>query len=1743
MPSNLKLLQTNTFTGCMNSDMAEEILPQDSYRNALNVHVLSTTGGQKGIITNCKGTTEIEFTLPAGNNVCIGAKDDTEKDRFYFLNWNSNGFSGIYMYNSLLNQVIPIILNLTDTNNVDIFEFTERGLVLHIDVVRSPTGDDLFYFAQGDFKAKKFNIQKALDKSPTGYGAIILPEYINAYKLASIFPPSLSYFTDTTRESNYLFTYLFKASVRHLYDDGEKNNWSEFSTVPLPLNEGFSGSTSVSNVNNGLKITVETGSSIVTQIEIAIQISGEPFVSIIVLDKDRLGIPDDSTYDYLWYNDNASYSGLDQLNVYRAYSYLPLKPALQAFTKNSMVYGKGLEGFPIVDVDVDAEVIYSDLFIPDATVNELNDPSFEQTAYASKFTRVGDGRRTNSRITLTIGFDVKAGNKFDLFGRNGDTDNPFFTYTATNADSAITVAANFKQQLEATGRILDTAPGLSPADIWVNTIDGGGNVSFSFIWEGEFGKNGKVGTSFTGQVNPVSVATLKNTGQSLSTHKSGGTIKYGIIYWDEDTRRSNTYTEDDAVVRTDFVTQTDGFKKVVHKLSIKNIPPVWAKYWELVRTQDLTYGNDFVQLLIQKAIESQSAVNTDYVDLIIGSLYTYQEMYPNTVVTYEFEKNDRVRLIKKEDDDTYYPFIETIVIDFKPVGTTETINEDVTTNDTSTVTIGGTTTTDNIGRYIVINGIEREIIAVPNGTTYTLDRAFGTSEKYPSFQIVDKRGILRVRKPLNVTIEDNSLVEVYKPTQNVESAQKNFYLFGQKYAITDWGTDLRAHTGNVQNQSPSDPVGTPAIVDIVKGTTYVRNRQLPTNNQIPGTQVVIDLVEDKGYSDFYASELNDNGKIAPEDDGSGQIRFGSRLRFSSNYIEGTRINGLNDFDNGNREDYNDPNGDIMLIKYREGLLYTFKQLRTLYIPILANIIVDEAGQEVLGTSDKLLNKAQYFVWEGGIGNMPESYASNQTWQYFLSPNSGVDCRIGGNGVLPISEEFNLDTRIQGYIKNAVTYSAFVFGGFDRENGERILTFESFNEYLYNSGFDVANWELFSPDLPDGTEFEITTQPVNGNVVIDGDGDFVYTPDTDFVGSDPFFYRWRVPAGDWTAPKKACLTVTPLVIPPPTVIYYNAELVVPFVKEGCPTAYHGSTVNYTVTEFTYSSPFSQEDADQQAIDEANVYGQENANEIGTCLPNDPDTFLFTDLINQPLSTLTESNAIVVSNDYPTYLISIVSGEYQINGGAWVTASGLVNAGDSVKLRKTTSASYNTAVTTTLTIGTISDTWSLTTEEDVDPDPFIFTDITNANISTVYTSNTITISGLSTGTSIAITVSGGEYSKNGSAYTSSVGSAQNGDTFSVRQTSSGAYSTASNCTLTAGAYSDTYTVTTKVAPSVDIDFIINQRLSSPYVNGGLEYVRNGVQQWVKFTNESSSVTATAGDVVVFTQISFLTLPWADNGTGVNSARLLVTDGGTLYDNTVTTQVAVLNTYSFTVLEGGNYVVDASTDSTMTGYDTYTFELTTYTTDVDLELQDSTDSAVLLIISNPQIGVSAYLFNVLSDGNPVIVPIDNTSATDGINVTLNGVGYTNTIPNIPASSSDSFTDAPKGNLQLGVTPNSGTSCGIPDSYTGGETFPTVREIVLGSGLGTVTLNFDAQTVPDKFIVVFDGVEVINTGYRGSTSQQSALDAALASRGLPPELITSPGNGSANFVKSTATTIAYVYVYAPIGGTVWNFTMLCPV
>jgi len=114
---------------------------------------------------------------------------------------------------------------------------------------------------------------------------------------------------------------------------------------------------------------------------------------------------------------------------------------------------------------------------------------------------------------------------------------------------------------------------------------------------------------------------------------------------------------------------------------------------------------------------------------------------------------------------------------------------------------------------------------------------------------------------------------------------------------------------------------------------------------------------------------------------------------------------------------------------------------------------------------------------------------------------------------------------------------------------------------------------------------------------------------------------------------------------------------------------------------------------------------------------PNAFAFVDQTGVALNTLVTSNAITVSGINTAAPISVTGGEYEINGsGTWTGVVGTVNNGNTVRVRQTSSSSFSTTTDCTLTIGGVSDTFSVTTLDGVDPSLEITSHTNNQDVGT-------------------------------------------------------------------------------------------------------------------------------------------------------------------------------------------------------------------------------------------------------------------------------------------------------------------------------------------------------------------------------------------------------------------------------------------
>ena len=292
---------------------------------------------------------------------------------------------------------------------------------------------------------------------------------------------------------------------------------------------------------------------------------------------------------------------------------------------------------------------------------------------------------------------------------------------------------------------------------------------------------------------------------------------------------------------------------------------------------------------------------------------------------------------------------------------------------------------------------------------------------------------------------------------------------------------------------------------------------------------------------------------------------------------------------------------------------------------------------------------------------------------------------------------------------------------------------------------------------------------------------------------------------------------------------------------------------------------------------------------------PDAFTFTDVSNVALGSVQTSNAITVAGITAAAPISVTGGTYSIGCTASFTAvAGTINNGQTVCVQHTASASFSTATNTTLTIGGVADTFTSTTlASDTTPTAFTFTDVTNVALSSVQTSNAITVAGINT--AAAISVTGGTYSIGCTAsFTAVAGTINNGQTVCVQHTASASFSTATNTTLTIGGVSDIFTSTTLAADTTPNAFTFTDQ-----ANVALGSVVTSDSVTVGGINTAAAISVTGGTYSIGCTGTFTGTASTINNTQTVCVRHTASGTPATATNTVLTIGGVSDTFTSTTV----------------------------------------------------------------------------------------------------------------------------------------------------------------------------------------------------------------------------------------------------
>lgn len=272
--------------------------------------------------------------------------------------------------------------------------------------------------------------------------------------------------------------------------------------------------------------------------------------------------------------------------------------------------------------------------------------------------------------------------------------------------------------------------------------------------------------------------------------------------------------------------------------------------------------------------------------------------------------------------------------------------------------------------------------------------------------------------------------------------------------------------------------------------------------------------------------------------------------------------------------------------------------------------------------------------------------------------------------------------------------------------------------------------------------------------------------------------------------------------------------------------------------------------------------------GTYGSGSSNAFGFVSVTGVAFNTLITAPAVTISGipagcPGEVFVSGQGSPQISINGGAWSEWGSIAN-GQTLAVRLTSGGAFGTTHTALISIGSTDESWIVTTiEADTTPNAFSFTDQTNVALSTLTTSNTITISGINTGATVSVSGAGAQVSINGGGWVTS-GTILNGQSLQVRMTSAASPGAEQTAAVSVGGVIAEWSVTTVGPDTTPAAFtftdLVNQELNTLLTSNVITI--SGIN-----TTTPVSVTGTGA------QVSINGGAWATSGNITNGQTLAV------------------------------------------------------------------------------------------------------------------------------------------------------------------------------------------------------------------------------------------------------------------------------
>ncbi len=526
------------------------------------------------------------------------------------------------------------------------------------------------------------------------------------------------------------------------------------------------------------------------------------------------------------------------------------------------------------------------------------------------------------------------------------------------------------------------------------------------------------------KANPVTTMganiIIFNSG-AIASLKKGGKYRFGIVYYDYANRSTTTLTDDSLNLSIPFPTNpaSTGFRKgrVLVDWDIYSLPPDWATHYQWVRTLN---GNQ--QKLLQWAAKTVtyiddsgatvSSINATQIKISLANITDYTSIHPDSNVGYTFEDGDRLILIKNPSGNFYNDYY-----DFKIKGVKSGALLDIFIDNNHTVVPD------------LSDGVFFEIY---NPTKTATDEIFyEIGECYP---IVENKNGIKIHDGSTINQEYWEFYDnFFDPTTSklgFVSLTPNDFKVGDTIVITqnpgfDPATILYNTTAKIIALTTTVNFGQPVFVIVTdqaflvntlpqsgnviraangtfkNGDTWNRLREIPISS---ATSIVGWYVEDYSISDFYISKDQSIGRPNAVNREIGQINRQSTIRFSNNYIQDTKINGLSSNEGLNEKVLPANYGTIKKLVYtKTTLLAIHENSQIVSMEIGKQTLRDTGNTQLVAITDQVLPTD--YQYQGSLGTQnPESIVKDDDDNvHGIDVNKGIAWTRQVNGLVPISE--------------------------------------------------------------------------------------------------------------------------------------------------------------------------------------------------------------------------------------------------------------------------------------------------------------------------------------------------------------------------------------------------------------------------------------------------------------------------------------------------------------------------------------------------------------------------------------------------------------------------------------------------------------------------------------------------------------------------------------------------------------------